>query len=175
MTRNVILAALVVLSASACGRAPHSGQNPKAVTHTSPRKASHVAPLEQRVAGSWIVSADSSDYTSVPKREVFSKDGKFKLYVYSNASCSKIVQHAGGTWAIKNGVLVTMTTSTSLPKALPVGTVTKDKILSVSRTQMVLHSLDNGGIHRRTRSDKCLAKKAPPTQARSTGTGGAAP
>jgi len=110
------------------------------------------------IVGSWIMAANSSDYIPVPMREVFLPSGQYRFYVYSDASCSHVTATVDTTWKIKNGVLITRVTYASNPRLGPVGSVMRDKIISITRTRMALHSLDDGTTYSRTRSKGCLAE-----------------
>ena len=140
MKRHLTLAIATLLALSACATVS---------------KDQH---YRNMIDGSWIVAGNSSDYMPLPTREVFYPNGTYKFYAYSNASCSHVIASADMTWNVKNGVLISTVTYASEPDLGPVGNVMKDKIISITKTRMVLHSLDDGTTYARTRSTGCLAK-----------------
>lgn len=121
------------------------------------------SPGDQRfsneIIGSWIMAGNSSDYYPINAREVFFANGTYKFYVYSDATCAHVVGYAVMDWKITNGVLTSTVIYASDPSLGPVGDVMRDRIVSISKTRMVLHSLDDGTTYARTRSTGCFAAK----------------
>jgi hypothetical protein len=111
------------------------------------------------ILGSWITGGDSSDYVATPQRETFLKNGTYWFYVFSDASCSHVTREAEAAWYIKNGILISITKAESDPSMGTIGRVMRDQIISLDKTRMVLHSLDDNSTYSRTRSTGCLAQK----------------
>jgi len=58
----------------------------------------------------------------------------------------------GGTWQVKNGVLITTVTESSAPKLLAVGHVGGDKIIRVD-DQVWVYQKENGSTETRKRAN----------------------
>lgn len=143
MTRAVLIMA-VVFSLGAC-----------ALIHPMTRDQR----FSKQIVGSWIVAGDSSDYRLIPMHERFYKDGTYRIFWFSDATCTKIIGQTRLTWNIRDGVLtskITGATSTSFGHA---GDVIRSKIISLTKNRMVLQSMDDGTTYSRERSTRCLAPR----------------
>ncbi len=144
MKHRLLPLAVIILALSACA------------TLTRDQRYSN------EIVGSWIIAGDSSDYYPIYAREVFYANGTYKFYVYSDATCTHVVGYAEMNWSITNGVLASTVTYASDPSLGPVGDVMRDRIVSIGKTRMVLHSLDDGTTYARTRSTGCFANRQTP-------------
>ncbi|MGA9855831.1 MAG: hypothetical protein WBR29_11200 [Gammaproteobacteria bacterium] len=115
--------------------------------------------LSRDIMGSWITAGDSSDYDPSPGRETFSQDGTYWLYMFSDASCTHVTHVGEAAWYIKDGILVSETKAESDSSMGPLGRVMRDQIVSLNKTKLVLHSLDDNTTYSRTRSMGCFADK----------------
>lgn len=113
-----------------------------------------------RIIGSWIVAGDSSDYVRVPMHERFYRDGTYRMFWFSDATCSHIIGETHLSWRIDNGVLVSRITAVTNDSYGHVGDVMKAKIVTLTENRMVLHSMDDGETYARVRSTRCLAQKS---------------
>lgn len=112
-----------------------------------------------KIVGSWIVAGDSPDYRLVPMHERFYRDGTYRIFWFSDATCSKVVGETHLDWKIHDGILVSTITGATSPAFGHVGDVIKSRILSLTDHRMVLRSLDDGSTYARVRSTRCLAPK----------------
>lgn len=115
--------------------------------------------FRREIIGSWIVAGDSSDYVAVPMHERFYRDGTYRIFWFSDATCSRIIGETHLTWRIENGVLVSRITAATNKSYGHVGDVMKAEIVSLTKKRLVLHSLDDGATYARVRSTRCLAPK----------------
>jgi hypothetical protein len=111
------------------------------------------------IVGSWIVAGDSPDYRPVPMHERFFEDGTYWIFWFSDSSCTDIVGETHLTWKIVDGVLLSTITKVSSTAYGHVGDVMTSKIISLTKDEMVLQSLDDGATYKRVRSTACLAPK----------------
>lgn len=115
--------------------------------------------LSNGIIGSWIVAGYSSDYRVVPMHERFYGDGTYRIFWFSDASCTKVVGETHLSWSIQGGILISKITATTGPDFGHVGDVTRSRILSLTKDRMVLRSLDDGSTYTRVRSTRCLAPR----------------
>ncbi len=113
----------------------------------------------REIVGSWIVAGYSSDYRLVPMHERFYGDGTYRIFWFSDATCSKVVGETHLSWKIRDGILVSKITAVTGPAFGRVGDVIRSKIISLTKDRMVLRSLDDGSTYTRVHSTRCLAPK----------------
>jgi len=111
------------------------------------------------IIGSWIVAGNSPDYRSVPMRERFFADGTYRIFWFSDATCSHKIGETHLTWDIQGGILISKITDASSPAYGHVGDVIRSRIISLTKDRMVFRSLDDGSTYARVRSTHCLAPK----------------
>lgn len=111
------------------------------------------------IVGSWIVAGDSPDYRLIPMHERFYGDGTYRIFWFSDATCSKVIGETHLTWKVRNGILVSKITGVTNPAFGHAGDVMRSKIISLTKDRMVLRSLDDGSTYARVRSTRCLAPK----------------
>lgn len=116
------------------------------------------------IVGNWIVPRESADHVDIHDRmrEAFHADGTYSVYIYGDAiagkaDCGPVVAHVESTWRIADGVLAAKTTEVSDPAFGEVGYASRDEIVSLDRTRMTLHSLDDDTTYVRERSKSCIA------------------
>lgn len=114
----------------------------------------------KKIVGSWIVAGYSSDYRVVPMHERFYGDGTYRIFWFTDATCSKVVGETHLRWKIRDGILISRITAVTSPAFGHVGDVIRSKILSLTQDRMVLRSLDDGSTYTRERSTRCLAPKS---------------
>jgi len=119
----------------------------------------HDQRLANRIVGSWIVAGDSSDYRLIPMHERFYKDGTYRIFWFSDATCTTVIGETHLRWKIENGVLTSRITDVTSPSFGHVGDVIRSQILSLTGNRMVLRSLDDGTTYSRERSTQCLAPR----------------
>lgn len=141
---RVVLIVAVVLSLGAC-----------ALFHPMTRDQR----LANRIVGSWIVAGDSSDYRPVPMHERFYKDGTYRIFWFSDATCTTVIGETHLRWKIEGGVLTSRITDATSPSFGRAGDVIRSRILSLTGDRMVFRSLDDGTTYSRERSTRCLAPR----------------
>lgn len=112
------------------------------------------------IIGSWIVAGDSADYVPVPMHERFYRDGTYRIFWFSDATCSHVIGETHLTWRIENGALVSRITAVTNDSYGRVGDVMRAQIVSLTNRKMVLRSVDDGETYIRVRSTRCLAPRA---------------
>ena len=115
--------------------------------------------FSKEIVGSWIVAGDSSDYRLVPMHERFYKDGTYRMFWFSDATCSKVIGETHLAWRIEDGILISKITAVTNSAFGHVGDVIQSRIVSLTKDRMILHSLDDGSTYSRVRSTRCLAPK----------------
>jgi len=123
---------------------------PSVLATTEPQKEASDAEIRQKVVGVWIVDIYSTNGGSIKGTVTIVSDSKFISKATVTAGDKKQEMNYEGIWQAKDGYLIeTITKSSS--KIIPVGKVTRDKIIHVDDKELVFQT-ESGKIVTRKRS-----------------------
>ena len=92
-----------------------------------------------KLVGTWVVPPKQSLKSA---KVTFRADGTFKGFVVLSIGGRDVTVRDEGKWKIENSMLITEITKCDQPEMFPVGTVTRDTIVSVTDTQYRVRTKD---------------------------------
>jgi len=123
---------------------------PSVLAATETQKEPSDAEIRQKVVGTWIVDIHSTNGVSIEGTVTFVSDSEFISKATVTVSDKKQEMKYEGIWQAKDGYLIeTITKSNS--KTIPIGKVTRDKIIRVDDQELVFQT-EHGKIETRKRS-----------------------
>jgi hypothetical protein len=96
--------------------------------------------------GSILDPPDSSDYIYAPSNEVFYPDGTYKLFTYTDRTCTKVKEETSARWRVQDKVLIS---------TLADGSTLRDEVLAIKGDRITFHSLDDSQTYVRRRTPGC--------------------
>ena len=123
---------------------------PSVLATTDPQKEASDAEIRQNVVGVWIVDIHSTNGGSIEGTVTIASDSKFVSKATVTVGDKKQEMEYEGTWQAKDGYLIEMITKSS-SKVIPVGKVTRDKIIRVDDQELVFQT-ESGKMVTRKRS-----------------------
>ena len=112
--------------------------------------ASGDARIRQKIVGTWIVDRQSPAGIIIKATVTLNLDGQFTTKGTVTRDGSRQTIECAGTWQVKEGMLIeTITKSGS--KNVPLGLVTRDKIIRVNDRELVFQA-ESGEVETRQRA-----------------------
>lgn len=112
-------------------------------------EAASDADYREKILGQWKQEIVQGPAT-IKGLDTYNRDGTLIADGMLSLQGQKIPIKLSGVWEIKNGILIATVNKSNVPQMLPVGTVSKDKIVEINQT-VFRYKTEDGELEQKTR------------------------